>query len=117
MLALQTIIGRNVPAIQTAVLSVGHIVGRRSGSPNIIPSEVLVTGTARSYDPKISLLMERRMRELATSLAAAHGCTAEVAYDRRYPAAGHPCRADGGLRSPPPPRWWARTTSSPTPRR
>jgi amidohydrolase len=85
VLALQTIIGRNVPAIQTAVISVGHISGGDRGAPNIIPSEVLVTGTARSYDPKISLLMERRMRELATSLAAAHGCTAEVVYDRRYP--------------------------------
>jgi amidohydrolase len=85
LLALQTIIGRSVPAIQTAVISVGHIAGGERGAPNIIPSEVLVVGTARSYDPKISLLMERRMRELATSLAAAHGCTAEVEYDRRYP--------------------------------
>jgi hippurate hydrolase len=85
VLALQTIIGRNVPALQTAVLSVGHIAAGAHGSPNIIPSEVVIRGTARSYDPAISQLMERRMRELATSLAAAHGCSAEVDYDRRYP--------------------------------
>jgi hippurate hydrolase len=85
VLALQTIIGRNVSALQTAVLSVGHIEAGAYGAPNIIPSEVVVRGTARSYDPAISQLMERRMRELATSLAAAHGCTAEVDYDRRYP--------------------------------
>jgi hippurate hydrolase len=85
VLGLQTIIGRNVSALQTAVLSVGHIAAGQYGAPNIIPSEVVVRGTARSYDPKISLLMERRMRELATSLAAAHGCTADVDYERRYP--------------------------------
>jgi amidohydrolase len=85
VLGLQTIIGRNVPALQTAVLSVGHIAAGAYGSPNIIPSEVVVRGTARSYDPAISQLMERRMRELATALAAAHGCSAEVDYDRRYP--------------------------------
>jgi hippurate hydrolase len=85
VLGLQTIIGRNVSALQTAVLSVGHIAAGQYGAPNIIPSEVVVRGTARSYDPKISLLMERRMRELATSLAAAHGCTATVDYERRYP--------------------------------
>jgi amidohydrolase len=85
VLGLQTIIGRNVPALQTAVLSVGHIAAGAHGSPNIIPSEVVVRGTARSYDSVISQLMERRMRELATALAAAHGCSAEVDYDRRYP--------------------------------
>jgi amidohydrolase len=85
VLGLQTIIGRNVPALQTAVLSVGHIAAGAHGSPNIIPSEVLVRGTARSYDPAISQLMERRMRELATALAAAHGCSADIAYERRYP--------------------------------
>jgi hippurate hydrolase len=85
VLGLQTIIGRNVPALKTAVISVGHIAAGEWGAPNIIPSRVTVRGTARSYDPEISQLMERRMRALATSLAAAHGCSAEVAYDRRYP--------------------------------
>jgi hippurate hydrolase len=85
VLGVQTVIGRNVPALQTAVLSIGHIAAGAYGSPNIIPSEVVVRGTARSYEPAISQLMERRLRELATSLAAAHGCTASIDYDRRYP--------------------------------
>jgi hippurate hydrolase len=85
VLGLQTIIGRNVPALQTAVISVGHIAAGEWGAPNIIPAQVVVRGTARSFDPAISQLMERRMRELATALAAAHGCTAEVEYERRYP--------------------------------
>ena len=85
ILALQTIVSRNVPAIETAVVSVGAIAGGDPGSPNIIPSEVMVTGTARSYSPKIRDLMERRLNEIARAQAEAFGCTAEVIYERRYP--------------------------------
>ena len=85
VLALQTIIGRNVPAVETAVASVGHIAGGDAGSPNIIPSEVVVSGTARSYKPEIRDLLQKRITELAHSMAGAYGCTADVHYDRRYP--------------------------------
>jgi len=85
VLALQTIIGRNVPAIETAVVSVGHVAGGDYGSPNIIPAEIVVRGTARSYKPPIRDLLEKRIGELARSLAGAYGCTAEVDYQRRYP--------------------------------
>ncbi len=85
ILALQTIVSRNVPALDTAVVSVGSIQGGDPGSPNIIPARVTVTGTARSYKPKIRDLMERRLGELAEAQARAFGCTAEVVYDRRYP--------------------------------
>jgi amidohydrolase len=85
ILAAQTIIGRNVPATDTAVVSVGHIAGGDPGSPNIIPSEVIVDGTARSYKPAIRDLLERRLGELAHSLAHAYGCTGELYYNRRYP--------------------------------
>ena len=85
VLALQTIIGRNVPAVETAVASVGHISGGDAGSPNIIPSEVVVSGTSRSYKPEIRDLLQKRITELAHSMAGAYGCTADVHYDRRYP--------------------------------
>jgi amidohydrolase len=85
VLALQTIIGRNVPAIETAVASIGHIFAGDFRSPNIIPSEVVVRGTARSYKPAIRDLLQKRIADLAHSLAGAHGCTADVDYERRYP--------------------------------
>ena len=44
-----------------------------------------LTGTARSYKPKVRELMEKRLTELAHTQAAAFGCTAEVIYERRYP--------------------------------
>jgi hippurate hydrolase len=85
VLGLQTIVGRNVAAIETAVVSVGHISGGDSGSPNIIPSEIVVCGTARSYKPAVRDLLQKRLTELAHALAGAYGCIAEVDYDRRYP--------------------------------
>ena len=85
ILALQTIVSRNVPATDTAVVSVGSIEGGNPGSPNIIPSQVVLTGTARSFSPRIRDLMERRLGELAHAQAASFGCTATVEYDRRYP--------------------------------
>ena len=85
IMALQTIVSRNVAAADTAVVSVGSIAGGDAGSPNIIPARVTITGTARSYDPKIRDLMERRLTELAHAQAASFGCSAEVIYQRRYP--------------------------------
>jgi hippurate hydrolase len=49
IVAVQGIIGRNVVSTQAAVLSVGHIHAGTPGSPNVIPSEVLIKGTARSF--------------------------------------------------------------------
>jgi amidohydrolase len=85
ILALQTIVSRNVAAIDTAVVSVGSIAGGDAGSPNIIPSAVTVTGTARSYKPKVRDLIERRLSELAHAQATAFCCSAAVEYQRRYP--------------------------------
>jgi hippurate hydrolase len=85
IMALQTIVSRNVQATETAVVSVGSVAGGDPGSPNIIPAEITVTGTARSYNPKVRDLMEKRLTELAHAQAASFGCTAEVVYDRRYP--------------------------------
>jgi hippurate hydrolase len=85
ILAIQTIVSRNVAAIDSAVVSVGSISGGDPGSPNIIPSSVVVTGTARAYDPNVLGLIERRLAELAGAQAAAFGCSATVDFRLGYP--------------------------------
>jgi hippurate hydrolase len=82
---LQSIVGRNVAAADTAVISVGYVGGGSLASTNVIPSEVVVGGTARSYRPEIRALLEQRTRELAQNFALAYGCTAEVVWKRGYP--------------------------------
>jgi amidohydrolase len=86
IVAVQGIVGRNVPPSQAAVLSVGHIAAGSAGSPNVIPSEVLISGTARSFSADVRDLLERRLAEVAAGIAQAGGCTAESKYLRRYPA-------------------------------
>ncbi len=85
IMALQTVVSRNVAALDTAVVSVGSIAGGDAGSSNIIPARVTITGTARSYKPQVRDLMEKRLTEIAHAQAAVFGCSAEVVYERRYP--------------------------------
>ena len=82
VLALQNVIGRNVPAVEAAVVSVGHIGGGSLGAPNVMPSEMVVSGTVRTFSDEMQALVERRLRELASAHAGAQGCTATVDYNR-----------------------------------
>jgi hippurate hydrolase len=95
MLGLQTIVGRNLSGLDSAVISVGHVTGGLWGSPNIIPAEFIVRGTARSYTSEVRDTLERRITSLAQGLAAAHECAAVVEYDRRYPPTyNHPAQTE-----------------------
>ena len=82
--ALQTIPARNVDPIDSVVVSVGFM---RGGSAyNVIPDDVQIGGTVRSFRPEVQDLLERRMGEVAHGIAAAmHGATCEFAYRRGYP--------------------------------
>jgi metal-dependent amidase/aminoacylase/carboxypeptidase family protein len=82
VLGLQGIVGRNVAPLDTAVISVGYIGGGSLESPNVIPSELIIAGTARSYSAEVRDLIERRIGELAQSTAEAWGCRVEAAYER-----------------------------------
>ena len=85
MLNLQSIISRNVPAMEAAVLSIGHIQAGDINAPNVIPDQVLVKGTGRSYSPAVRRLMETRLLEIAHHAAQGFGATASVTYAHQYP--------------------------------
>ncbi|MBV9076730.1 MAG: amidohydrolase [Methylobacteriaceae bacterium] len=82
VLALQNVVGRNIPATEPAVVSIGSIQGGSPASPNVMPAELVVTGTARTFSDSAQDTMERRLRELAAGHASAQGCSAEVEYTR-----------------------------------
>lgn len=86
VLGLQGIVGRNVPPLDTCVISVGYIHSGSDQASNVVPSELVIGGTARTYAPEIRALVERRIGELAASTAQAWGCTAQASY-RRGPSA------------------------------
>lgn len=82
LLGLQSIVSRNVASADQAVISVGHIIGGSAKATNVMPAEITVAGVARSYTPVVRDILETRVRELAASLAAVQGCTADVSYRR-----------------------------------
>jgi hippurate hydrolase len=82
VMGLQTIVGRNVAPIETGVVSVGYVLGGMEEAPNVIPAIVKLGGTCRSYLPHVRDTIERRMHELASAIASAYGCSAEVEYTR-----------------------------------
>jgi hippurate hydrolase len=85
VLALQTIVSRNVKPMREAVVSVTSFE-TSSNAFNIIPERVLLKGTCRTLDDETHDLVEKRVVELIEGIAAAHGCSAEVDYFRNYPA-------------------------------
>ncbi|MCG7361138.1 amidohydrolase [Roseomonas sp. ACRSG] len=85
LLAVHTILPRNLKPTEPAALSVGHVSGGTYGSPNVMPARVVVRGTARYFRPEAQAVIRQRLEELARTLAAAHGCEAELTYEALCP--------------------------------
>ncbi len=83
ILALQTIPSRNVDPVDSAVISIGFVKG--GSAYNVIPDELHVGGTVRSFRPAVRDLLQQRLGEVARGAAALHGATAEIDYRRGYP--------------------------------
>lgn len=84
VMGLQTIRSRNLPSLEPSVVTVGRISGgtRR----NIIPEDVIMEGTVRTYSPQVRDDIERRMEEIVAGIVAAGGGQYELQYDRGTPA-------------------------------
>ncbi|MBV8615336.1 MAG: amidohydrolase, partial [Acetobacteraceae bacterium] len=83
IMALQTIPSRNVDPVDSVVISIGFING--GSAYNVIPNELHIGGTVRSFRPKVQDLIERRMGEVVRGTAALFGAAAELSYQRGYP--------------------------------
>jgi len=84
VVALQTIRSRNLDPLEPSVVTVGIIRGGMRF--NIIPDEVLLEGTVRTYDADVRDAVEERMGEILAGVTAAGGGTYELDYDRGTPA-------------------------------
>jgi hippurate hydrolase len=82
--ALQTIVSRNRPPLEALVVSVTQI--HAGSAMNIIPEKAYLAGTVRSFAPAMRDMAERRMGEIAMAQAEVYGVTAELHYQRNYPA-------------------------------
>ncbi len=81
---LNTIVARRIDPGESAVLSVTRIEGGQSH--NVLPAEVQITGTVRSFDAASQDRIEAALRAAAAGVALASGTEIEVNYLRYYPA-------------------------------
>jgi len=81
---LQTVISRNVSPLETAVVTVGTVHG--GDAFNVIPTQVELTGTIRTYSPQVREMVLRRVREVIEGAAVACGADAELEITSLTPA-------------------------------
>ena len=83
--ALQTIRSRAFSGHEPGVVTIGSIHGGQRH--NIIPAEVVLTGTIRTFKPEMSALAEARLRAILKGVTEANGATGEIVrYERGAPA-------------------------------
>lgn len=73
VVALQSIVARNLNPSETGVISVGTFASGTAS--NVIASEATLTGTVRSFTPEVRTLLFRRIEEVAKGICQAHGAT------------------------------------------
>lgn len=84
VLGLQTIVSRSVNITEIpAIVTVGAING--GVRQNIIPEEVNMIGTIRTYSDEQQALVHRRINEIAVNIAESAGAEAEVTIKKMYP--------------------------------
>ena len=81
--ALQTLITRTVDAFKPAVLTVASI--HAGTTSNVIPETAELRGTLRTVDERTRAEVHQSIEQLATGIAAAHGCGATVEIEKGYP--------------------------------
>ena len=84
--ALQTIASRNVSPLDTVVVSVCSMQTSQIGTSNVIPDDVRLVGTVRTFREETRVLAERRIQEITTGVASSLGASAQTVYHRNYPA-------------------------------
>ncbi|WP_323770036.1 M20 aminoacylase family protein [Antarctobacter sp.] len=91
--ALQTIVSRNVDALDRLVVSVTQI--HTGSAMNIVPETAMLNGTVRYFDKDIQAVVKERMAEIVEHQAKSFGMTATLDYVEGYPPTiNHPAQAE-----------------------
>jgi len=83
IVALQQIVSRMAPPGVPTVLSFGRVIA--DGRTNIIPSEVKIDGTFRTFDETWRALAHEKITMIAKGMAESMGGTCDVFIDHGYP--------------------------------
>jgi hippurate hydrolase len=83
VMALQTVVSRNVDPLQTAVVTVGAFHAGQAN--NVLPASARLELSVRALDRDVRNLLEQRIRALVTAQAESFGVQAHIDYRRDYP--------------------------------
>ncbi|MFM0075193.1 M20 family metallopeptidase [Paraburkholderia sediminicola] len=83
IMALQTIVSRNLPASEVGVVSIGGI--HAGATHNVIPETVKLLLNMRSTNPEMRERIEKRVHEIVTLQAQCFGVEASIDYKRLVP--------------------------------
>ena len=81
--ALQTVVSRRIPALESGVVSVTQI--QAGDAFNVIPDRCTLRGTCRSHQPAIREQIEGEVRQLTQGIATAHGAEVEINFQTLVP--------------------------------
>ena len=83
IVSLQQVVSRRAPAGIPTVLSFGRVIA--DGATNVIPDEVRVSGTFRTFDEEWRRQAHSHIAEIASGIAKAHGAECSVEIKHGYP--------------------------------
>jgi hippurate hydrolase len=83
VLALQSIVSRNIAPLDMAIITVGAI--HAGDAPNVIPETAEMRLSVRALRPEVRDHLQERITAVACGQAAVYGARARVDYQRRYP--------------------------------
>lgn len=84
MVALQSIVSRNIDARESGVVTIGTIHGGTQG--NIIADKVQLVGTLRTLNPEVRKTMFEKIEEIVTNVPKAFGGSGEFIREEGYTA-------------------------------
>ncbi len=83
LVALQEIVSRELDPFQSAVITFGAL--NAGTANNVIPATAELKGTVRIFIPEVQDFIEKRIKEIATTIAQSMRAEAQVSYLRWYP--------------------------------
>jgi amidohydrolase len=88
--AAQTIASREINPLDAVVVSIGKITG--GDAYNIIPDEVEIHGSVRTFNPEIRRTVESRLRRISDGVASAYRCQSEARLEYLVPGVTNDAR-------------------------
>ncbi len=89
IMALQTIVSRNIAPLESAVVSVTQMAA--GSAYNVIPNQAELRGTIRTFLPEVRDIVLARLEQIVRSIAQGMNCEAKVDIQRlTWPVVNHP---------------------------